>query len=653
MTEEQRLFVADAQEIVERLCRDLEQLRGARNQGRRRRELAAQIFRRVHTLKGSGASLGFKSVSSIAHEFEGVLDGLRLGRVELSDTVLDKFEDALDAIAGALQAAPSDQVDRNLDCVIQRLKALAEQSKKQGAIESGLRTALPADIARALSDYDIQHAREAIREGAKLFIISAGFPIETFDHGFRELSKLLGQSGEIIATVPGEAAKADEINFRLLYAAELLATEVLRQASTFGRIDHTELPIQAAATQPLASTETSSTQMSSAASEATPVRIELNQLDDLISSASELFRQTTNALLSLSGPSKTEVIDRTVRNLRGRFVELEERLIKLRLIPVGEVLERAASRAGRIAARQLGKDVEFEIVGGEVGIEKSLAEIISDPLLHLVRNAITHGIEDPDARKALGKNPTGHVVLAASNHSGRIHITVTDDGRGIDMNQVVKAATQHGIPGDNLSIDQCLRLIFRPGFSTARELSDMSGRGIGLDVVDRAMEVAGGEVRVATEPGTGTTFAMIVPAALSMVRCVVVRCREQLYAIDAACVSQSEVAMDRSNDHSDEEQYPLLDLATLLGTNLPREATERVVINWKPPLTSARSNGSPGYRIALDGIVGRQEILVHSLGRHGARWPAVCGAAEMFDGSVALVLDVEELIKINSEKVVA
>ncbi len=652
MTEEQRLFVADAQEIVERLCRDLEQLRGARNQGRRRRELAAQIFRRVHTLKGSGASLGFKSVSGIAHEFEGVLDGVRLGRVELTDAVLDNFEAALDAIAGALQAAPSDKVDRNLDSIIQRLKAFAEQSKKQGAIESGLRTALPPDIARALSDYDIQHAREAIREGARLFMISAGFPIETFDHGFRELSKLLGQSGEIIATVPGESANPDEINFRLLYAAELLGAEVLRQASTLGRIDHTALPIQPAATPPLASTEKSST-ASAAASMDAPVRIELNQLDDLISSASELFRQTTNALVTLGGPSKSEVVDRTVRNLRGRFVELEERLIKLRLIPVGNVLERAAARAGRIAARQLGKEVEFEIVGGEVGIEKSLAEIISDPLLHLVRNAITHGIEEPDARRASGKDSTGHVTLAASNHSGRIHITVTDDGCGIDMNRIIEAANRHGISAENLSMDQCLRLIFRPGFSTARELSDMSGRGIGLDVVDRAMEIAGGEVRVKTASETGTTFAMIIPAALSMVKCVVVRCGEQLYAIDAASVSQSDVAIGKANDEPDEKTNPLLDLATMLGLNVRRESPERVVINWKPPVTSVRSNGNSGYRIALDGIVGRQEILVHSLGRHGARWPAVCGAAEMFDGSVALVLDVEELLKINSEKAVA
>ncbi|PYS22012.1 MAG: hypothetical protein DMF72_15060 [Acidobacteria bacterium] len=639
MTEEQRLFVADAQEIVERLYRDLEQLRVARNAGRRRRELAAQIFRRVHTLKGSGASLGFKSVSEIAHQFEGILDGARLGRIELTDAALDTFEDALDGIAEILQGPPSETVDSKFQPIIARLKTLGEQSKKQAAIESGLRTALPEDIARGLSDYDVQHAREAIREGAKLFIVSAGFPIETFDYGFRELSKLLGQSGEVIATIPGQASNADEINFRLLYAAELLSREVLRQASSLGRIEHEQLLIQLPESPIVKPSDKPST-VASLLPDGVPVRIELNQLDELISSASELFRQTTNALVTFAGSSRTDVVDRTIRNLRGRFVELEERLIKLRLVPINEVLERGASRAGRIAARQLGKEVEFEIVGGEVGIEKSLAGIISDPLLHLVRNAITHGIEDPDERRAAGKNPTGHVTLAASNHSGRIHITVTDDGRGIDLTRIVEAAAQHGIPGENLSMDQCLRLIFRPGFSTAPELSDMSGRGIGLDVVDRAMEIAGGEVRVATEPGASTTFAMIVPAALSMVKSVVVRCGEQLYAIDAACVTQTDAPA-----HSAGPELPLLDLATLLGANGYDESVERVVINWKPPATSSRSNGDEGYRIALDGIVGRQEVLVRSLGRHGARWAGVCGAAEMFDGSVAFVLDLEELIR--------
>src|SRR5262249_47581720 len=165
MTEEQRLFLADAQEIVERLYRDLEELRAARSEGRRRRILAAQIFRRMHTLKGSGASLGFGAVSQIAHEVEGVLDGARLGRIELSDAVLDAFEDALDAIAAGLLAPPSVEPNPAFAPVVQKLTQIGADSRNESAIAGPLRAALPEDIARSLSEYDLQHAREAIREG--------------------------------------------------------------------------------------------------------------------------------------------------------------------------------------------------------------------------------------------------------------------------------------------------------------------------------------------------------------------------------------------------------------------------------------------------------------------------------------------------------
>lgn len=644
MTEEQRLFVADAREIVERVYRDLEQLRKALREGRRRRELAAQIFRRIHTLKGSGGSLGFTPVSEIAHEFEGVLDGARLGRVQLTDNVLDAFEDALDAIARGLLAPPSDEPNPGFALIIQKLKELAPKSKTQGVIAGKLRSSLPPDIAGSLSEYDLQHAREAVREGAKLFIVSAAFDIETFDRGFRELSKLLGESGEVIATVPGEPATTAEINFRLLYAAELLTSETLRQASLLGRIECNEIKIarprasetkttvEATETKPLTNTEAPDSS----------VRVELKHLDELISTAGELHRQTANALVTLGTPPKTETFEIAARNLRSRFVDLEERLIRLRLVPVGEVLERAASRAGRIAARQLGREVEFEISGGDVGIEKSLADVIADPLLHLVRNAITHGIEDPADRKAAGKKPIGQVKVAASNHSGRIHITVTDDGRGIDTERIVATAAAQGISGANLSLDQCLRLIFRPGFSTSSELSDLSGRGIGLDIVDRAMDIAGGEIRVATDRGVGSTFVMIVPAALSMIRCLLVRSGGQIYAIDASCLDQSRGVT--------REDLPLLQLGSLLGHENGEAGTEDAVVVWNAPSCATTPiNGIQSYRIAFDGIVGIQERLVRSLGRHAARWPGLCGATELLDGTVALVLDLEELIRLRDE----
>ena len=643
MTEEQRLFVADAEEIVERLYRDLEELRVARSEGRRRRELAAQIFRRMHTLKGSGASLGFDRVSQIAHEFEGVLDGARLGRIELTDTVLNAFEDAIDAIARSL-LAPTEKVEAALAPIIQRLNELASTGRTQSAISDELRAALPPDIARSLSEYDLQHAREAIREGAKLFTVAASFELETFDRGFRELTKLLGQSGEVIATVPGDPATAEEINFRLLYATELVTGETLRQAGTLGRIACDELEITHPASEARIATNVSEGKVESRINLAeTSVRVEMKQLNELISTAGELYRQTTNVLATLGATPKAEAVAAAGKDLRGRFVEFEERLIKLRLVPIGEVLERAASRAGRIAARQMGKEVEFEIVGGDVGIEKSLAEVLADPLLHLVRNAITHGIEDPDERETAGKRPIGRVRLTAANQSGRIHIVVNDDGRGIDIERIVAAAAEHGITGADLSVDQCLRLIFRPGFSTSNELSELSGRGIGLDIVDRAMDIAGGEVRVATEKGAGSTFVMIVPAALSMIRCLLVRSRNQVYAIDAGCLDQSSPT---SND-----RLPLLQLGALLGEDNRDAGDGGAMVVWRSPSYSAsNSNGTQKYRIAFDAVAGMQDLLVRSLGRHAARWPGLCGAAELVDGTIALVLDLNELINDAQEE---
>ena len=657
MSDEQGQFLADAKEIVEKLYRDLEQLRSARSHGRQRRELAARLFRRVHTLKGSAGSLGLPLVSEIAHEFEGVLDGVRLGRVEITDAVLDAFEDGVNAITRALESAPAEAPHPGAAAATKKLSALAAQSQKQGNIATTLRAALPPEIARSLSEYDLQHAREAIHEGARLFIVSAGFTIETFDQNFRELTKLLGQSGELISTGPGAPPTPDEINFRLLYAAELISSDILRQAESLGRIEVTEIKVEPSAAGAKVSAEAFPAPGPTADSGET-VRVELRQLDELISAAGELFRFTTSSLLSLSAPENKPAFENAARHLRRRFIELEERLIKLRLLPAGEVLARAAARGGRMAARRLGKEVEFEIVGGEVGIDKALADTIADPLLHLVRNAVTHGIESPEERLAAGKSPTGTVRLAAFNEGSRIHIAVTDDGRGIDWDRIVAAASARGIANGamDLSMDQCLRLIFRPGFSTAPDVSELAGRGIGLDVVDRAMERAGGEVRVATEPGAGTTFAMIMPSTLALVQCLLVQSGDQLYAIESAGLSESEVLPVNQSESLDEkgrvdwegESLPLLHLRTLLGQpDGPGRAGTMIVRQTPDDGAVARADhgGSNRYVLVVDSIKGQQETLVRSLGRHAAHWAGVCGAAELFDGNVALVIDLEELIE--------
>jgi len=273
-----------------------------------------------------------------------------------------------------------------------------------------------------------------------------------------------------------------------------------------------------------------------------------------------------------------------------------------------------------------------------------------------VRNAVSHGLESPEERTAAGKNVIGKLRLAAFSEGGRIHIVVNDDGRGIDLARVASAAREQGIGGhDSLTMDQGLRLIFRPGFSTATEVSDLSGRGIGLDVVDRVMEQAGGEVRVHTEPGQGTTFLINFPVALALVRCVIVKSGDQLYAIASAGVAgQQSLDGDKLGNKENSgaidwkgEKLPLFSLARLLDQSTEiGVSNERVAIILETkPYRNGRSGSEMGIAIAVKRIEGKQETLVRSLGRHGARWPGVSGAAELADGSVALVLDVEELIE--------
>jgi len=647
-------FVSDAKDIVDRLYGDLEQLRARRSQGRQRRELASRIFRHVHTLKGSAASMGFQSVGDVAHEFESLLDGVRLGRVAIDDALLNLLESATDLIADEL-ASSSKADERRTQALIAQLHALAAEASQKAVIAGSLRSVLPEDIARSLSEYDLQHAREAVREGAKLFIVDASFSIETFDTQFRDLTALLGKSGEVIATVPGRAAAAHEISFRLLYAVQFIADQIRLRAAELGTVSFDGLAIETPATSSAATPVVASEPLDSSSAS---VRVGLNQLDGLTSALTDLLRDTNKALIAVQRSTDAEAVAGATSNLRRRFVQLEERLIKLRLVPLSDLLNGAAARAGRVAARQLNKDIEFEIVGGDVGIDKGLAELIAEPLMHLVRNAVSHGIESTDERIVKGKPPNGRVRLEGYSQGSRIHIVVSDDGRGIEVPEIAHAAARQGIVSrsEELTEDQALRLIFRPGFTTSPEASDISGRGVGLEIVDRAMTQAGGEVRLSSQPGQGATFAMMVPTTLALVPSVVVRCGEHFYCLDAKIVADRvTLAEDQFRENGDagsmkwqDEELPLLRLDDLLATSPVSLNGARSVLICKPgEQRPSVSSHRKSVALLVDAIAGQQETLVRSLGPHATLWHGVSGAAELMDGSIALMIDLERLIEAN------
>lgn len=699
-----REFLGEAEELFESLFADIGALRVRHADGRARRELVGRIFRHVHTMKGTASAAGLGATGELAHEFESALDAVRMGRVALDAPVLDLFEETVQTIAENLGAvARGGEQTATPPALLSRLRQLSATASVQTHAQtdtpeaSSLYAFLPAEIRQTLSEYELQRLRETADEGAQLCVVDVSFDLNNFDEQFRRLSDTLTETGEIISTLPAiEASAPERVRFRLVYATPARsAPQVAARIASFGATldahnedDFEDLTTSRAVTESerssnnnvaepqaedgatFADSSFSSFDSTAAAGSVSAltnlVRVPLEELDNLISSAHELFNDTTAALdLALGGgdAARNEIETRAAR-IRRRFVELEAGLIELRMVPIGQTLERAA-RAGASVARMAGRQVEFSTSGGEASLDKSLADAIADPLLHLLRNAVHHGIESPAERIAAGKAAGGRVRLEAWGEGSRVVLRVSDDGRGIDPAHVTRAAVARGIVGDGvlLTEQQALRLIFRPNFSTASELSPFSGRGVGLDVVERAVERAGGELRVWSRAGAGTIFEMRLPTTLALIPSLIVRAAGERYCVyDRHIVEAGHVARSDIEENGDgrvarwrAEFLPLVSLRALLGrgtgeTNGTNGERVQVIIAHVARREMQETEGGTPERAAVvvDGWDERSEVLVRSLGRHATRWRGVSGATELRDGTVALVLDLPRLLEMWS-----
>ncbi|MCA1591357.1 MAG: Hpt domain-containing protein [Acidobacteria bacterium] len=522
-------FLSDAGDLVAALYDDIRALRERRGEGHARRALVERIFRNIHTFKGSAASAGQESATEIAHAFETLLDGVRLGRVSLDDAVLGALETALDAISTNLAAVRGEQtiVPRGL---VERLCLPASNFATQlpASEAAAVFQSVPEDVARALDVYERQRLCEALQEGARLFVITVDFDLTNFDEHLRALQESLAERGEVVSTIPGiNAAAPARISFRLIHASRENVEQIAARLSPFGATlleaerandDFTHAPSR---TDSVGDDEADDARPdeshASASSPALRVRVATGEIDELISLARELTTETDGALdiarASAKDAAARDALEFGAARVRERLRELGGKLAGLRVVPLRQTLERAA-RAGESAARAAGREVEFEIAGGEVCLDRAVAEAVAAPLLHLLRNAVDHGIEPADERLRAGKPVRGRVRIEAVSEGNCVVLRVTDDGRGVDLERVAQVAAARGLlsPGKVLTEQQALRLIFKPGFSTAAEVSLLSGRGVGLDVVERAVEQAGGELRVTSVRGAGTTFELRFPA---------------------------------------------------------------------------------------------------------------------------------------------
>lgn len=661
MEQQRRQFVADTEDLVEQIFAALDQLRASSDR-KQQRALIDNIFRQVHRIKGSAASFGFAALSEFAHEFENLLAAMRAEQVAVSDDVLDACELASRALSESLTASGS--VEPSQRELFETLRNLAQMPVKGVATDSSasLLSQLPSELSQALTEDEKSRIDRRFREGNFLCVLTTSFDLAGFDEQFYRLKEKLAERGEVISTSPAVDAKhPDKINFRILFSSSARFSDGQSSFADFPNLAITELTLSLPLTEDLAEEKTGN---SSIASRAHFIRTDLDDLDRLISSAHELFRLTTRTLdlaQSIVPRAQGQTLDQLGREIRRSFLNVENELIGLRMVSLGPVLHRAL-RAGRSAARSSDKQVNFKIIGSDLRLDKLLSDAIADPLVHLVRNAVDHGIDGPAERIAAGKPAQGTVIIEATRVGSRTRVRVSDDGRGIDAAAVARVAGQLGLvdPSNQVDLNRSLRLIFRPGFSTLAAASTVSGRGVGLDIVETAVEQVGGEVRVSSKPGKSSIFEIRLPVTFSLLNSTVVAVGENCYCVGSSevvkteKVSAGQIAQTENGEAllTESGVVPLVRLGQVLRVAANEAMNDASVITCALPLEQSREtgelletrNGKRLIGLLVDGVVGTEEVLVRNLGRHAGRWYGVAGATELRDGTIALVLDLPRLL---------
>jgi two-component system, chemotaxis family, sensor kinase CheA len=382
------------------------------------------------------------------------------------------------------------------------------------------------------------------------------------------------------------------------------------------------------------------------------VRVDIGRLDGVMNIVGELIVEKTHleALTRGTGAQQERIspqeIAKIARNFDRKLSDLQRSVIEIRMVPVGQIYSKL-SRTVRKIARELGKEIELTLRGEETELDKMMVEELSDPLMHIIRNAIDHGIESPEVREAAGKSPVGRVTLDAYQKGNSVVLDVRDDGRGIDVESVRKTAVARKLidPKESVDLSRAIELLFTPGFSTAAAVSEISGRGVGLDVAKRNIQELKGTIEVISDSGRGTTFRISLPITLAIIQALLVRSGDDTYAIPLTSVEESlRIRPDEIRTVEGREVFNLRDRAIPLLRLSDAFASRGVVAREKYFVVVTRS-GDRQIGLVVDSLVRQQEIVIKSIGERLKQMPGIAGATEIGENEIVLVVDVGSLIE--------
>ena len=650
-------FIAESEEILEDagefLLKIQENISGEIDP-----DLVNALFRAMHTLKGMAGLFGFQGITDVSHDLEDLLDDVRLGKIEITEEVIGflfKFVDILRSMIENLKSKP--EAEGDVSKHLEKIKTFRKSLLMKGETAS-IKGVISDEILKVLSEYEEHRLKSNLKEEKGIYFIKTVFSLMEFDTLLKDLTEKIKDFGELISTMPtSEDVPEGSIGFNLMVGSSMTG-ERLKDGLKFS-VEELVKPVSSTGVtivlDEVPEPEEETDEVSGAVSlkkATTTVRVDIEKLDGILNTIGEMFL-VRNSVKNIWSELSDEyghtplVINyyRIAQSLERRLAELQSQVLSIRMVPIGQIFSRLGQVIRRYS-RGVGKKLDLQVFGENTEIDKFLAEEVIDPLVHIVRNAVDHGIESVSKRKAKGKEEAGNIRLRAFQQGNSVVVEVEDDGGGMDVEKIKKRALEMGLirQTHELMDREIYDLLFTPGFSTSESVSEVSGRGVGLDIVKDKLSSLGGIVEVRSKKDEGTTFVLTLPITLAIIRALIVRAGDKRFAIPVTSMSETLVVNHSSIQTIENrkvynlrgELLPMASLHEILG--LPEVQTERsfaVVVG----------HGEKKAGLLVDDLLGQQEVVIKSLGEYFKGLKGFAGAAEIGRHEVVLVIDVEAIIE--------
>lgn len=650
------LFLDESQEHIQSINNQLLKLEQTASA-----DVVQEIFRSAHTLKGMSSTMGYESVANLTHEMESALDLVRGGKKESNQLLLDTMFSAMEQMEDMIADIENGGRGSNVD-VSETVAAFQSfiGGKEVVAVKSSDSSSFEVDL---YTDSVIEQAKQSGFEAFQIHVKLSDAVVLKAARAYMVFDRLQ-ELGEVVSTQPEteeiEQEKFD-LSFDVLFLSQETADDIeqaVAQVSEVERVEVKAFTSTAVSAPELAVTTEAPTpepakakteaeepkEQAAAQAQAKTIRVNLERIDRLMNLFEE-FIIDRGRLERLADEVGQAELNETVEKIKRGTNELQSLVLTLRMMPIEQVFNRFP-RMVRSVAKDIHKKVQLDISGAETELDRTVIDEIGDPLVHLIRNAIDHGIERPEVRLQAGKPEQGMLALRAYHGGNRVFIEIEDDGAGINVDKVRAKALERGVitseEAGMMSENELAMLIFAPGFSTADVVTDLSGRGVGLDVVKNKIESLGGVVSLETVAGQGTKFQVSLPLTLSIISAMLVQVGDESYAIPLSSILETTLLdeADILTAHRERvfdfrgQLVPLVYLKEMFGIDSETKSQFPVVVVRK---------GNKLVGVVVNDLIGQQEIVMKPLGTYLEGIPAISGATILGDGRVALIVDSNDL----------